>query len=132
MKNLLPASLIAYATVLLGTAVAEPHWWCTVLLQSYALFFLLPALMASTILSVCLPLCAVIGLIGLLFAWGRPSGAGALIGEVLAIPAAVVPGYVRALKRVRSPHVWGGLIGGLVGTITLLAWLIAQSGGAPG
>ncbi|MCU0866850.1 MAG: hypothetical protein MUC36_23945 [Planctomycetes bacterium] len=46
---------------------------------------------------------------------GRPTGLAAALAAVWALPASILPGYWRALRRVRRPGLWGAVVGFLVG-----------------
>ncbi len=52
----------------------------------------------------------------------RPTGFADLAQQAWRIPAAVLPGYLRALRRVRSPLLWGAVAG-------TAAWLATHLGG---
>lgn len=49
------------------------------------------------------------------WATGRTTGLGALARALWALPAHVLPGYWRALRRVERPVLWGLLLGFLLG-----------------
>jgi len=84
MRPFLLTSLLTYAAVLTGATAFDPAHWCSTMLVGCCLFVFTPVVMAVSMLSVCLPLCGVVGAIGALFAWGRPSGAPELIRDILA------------------------------------------------
>jgi hypothetical protein len=52
---------------------------------------------------------------------GRPTGLGAALAALWALPASILPGYWLALRRVRRPGLWGALLGFVVGTGASLA-----------
>lgn len=56
----------------------------------------------------------------------RPTGLADLPRQVWQLPAAVLPGYWRALRRVESPMLWGAVAGTAA---WLAAWLAAGLGG---
>lgn len=47
----------------------------------------------------------------------RPTGLGALLAALWALPAGILPGYWRALRRVRHPWLWGAVAGFLSGVV---------------
>ena len=46
---------------------------------------------------------------------GRPTGLLAALTALWALPAAILPGYWSALRRVRRPLLWGAVLGFCVG-----------------
>ncbi|MBX3465228.1 MAG: hypothetical protein KF830_18830 [Planctomycetes bacterium] len=48
-------------------------------------------------------------------AWwrGRPTGLGPVLRDAWRLAGAVLPGFVRALRRVRRPRLWGAVAGHL-------------------
>ena len=123
MKAFALSAILTYGAVLAIGQAVDPGRMCSYMAQACALFVGLPVLMALSMLSLFLPLSAFLILIGLLFAWGRPSGAPELVRELLALPLSIVPGYIAALRRVRSPAVWGFVTGGFVVTVTMIVAL---------
>ncbi|MBL8730334.1 MAG: hypothetical protein JNM25_18090 [Planctomycetes bacterium] len=51
---------------------------------------------------------------------GRPTGLGPVLAEAWQLAGAVLPGYWRALRRVRRPALWGGVLGFCAGTATFV------------
>jgi hypothetical protein len=79
---------------------------------------LLPLLFCGVLLLVAGLLTALLGLLSL--PWrlaGRPTGLGALVAALFALPAGILPAYLRALQRVRRPWLWGSLAGFLLGVL---------------
>jgi hypothetical protein len=56
-------------------------------------------------------------------AWltGRAIGLAAVLADAWRLAAHVLPGFWRALRRVRRPGLWGALLGVFVGTVTSAA-----------
>lgn len=79
---------------------------------------LLPLLFCGALLLVAGLLTALLGLLSL--PWrlaGRPTGLGSLVTALFALPAGILPAYLRALQRVRRPWLWGSLAGFLLGVL---------------
>ncbi len=125
------------ATVALGFwfAVAhgvaeDPRRTIGVLTLGCAVFAFLPAVMAAAMGIVALLPCLVLGPIALVArtVTGRPTGFGDLAQALFATALAVVPGYVNALARVRSPRVWGFVGGSYAALPALILTLPARAG----
>jgi hypothetical protein len=95
-----------------------------------AVFAFLPAVMAAAMAVVATIPCLLLGPIALVTRlWtGRPTGFGDLAQGVFETALAVVPGYARALGKIRSPRVWGFVLG----SYAALPALILTLGSAPG
>lgn len=85
--------------------------------------FVLPCAMCACLAAACCVLTLILCILGLPH-WvaRRPTGLTDLLREVWRLPAAILPGYGRALRRVRAP-VLGGAVAGTA------AWLAAHLGG---
>lgn len=115
------AAVVATATWLVGAS------WQPLPLV-HAAGWLLTGLLLMPLLFVLAIGAAVAGLSLLLAAlalpWGltgRPTGLGAALSALWALPASILPGYWLALQRVRRPGLWGALLGFVVGTGVCLA-----------
>lgn len=92
-----------------------------------AVFAFLPAVMAVAMGTVAAVPCAILGPIALVArAWtGRPTGFADLARGMAGTALAVVPGYVRALAKVRSARVWGFVVGSYAALPALILTLPA-------
>jgi hypothetical protein len=110
-------------------AAEDPRVTLSTLVTGVSVFLFLPVVMATAI-------CAVVAVPAVLLSpvavlariTGRRSGLRSLLGELLAIGCAVPPGYVRALRNVRSPLVWGFVFGSVLAVPAL--WLSLAAAGA--
>lgn len=119
------AAIVAAATSWLTTA-QRPEWvvpactWLVVGFLAVPLAFSIALPMAVAVLS---------GLLAVLAApaWlaGRPTGLAELLADLWRLAGHVLPGYVRALRRVRQPVLWGLVVGFAAGVA------LAALGGAP-
>lgn len=83
---------------------------------------LLPLLFVSALVLVAGLLTALLA--GLSLPWrlaGRPTGLASLVASLFALPAGILPAYLRALRRVRRPWLWGSLTGFLLGILVYTA-----------
>jgi len=79
---------------------------------------LLPLLFTAALLLAATALTALLSLLSL--PWrllGRPTGLASLAVALFALPGGILPGYLRALRRVRRPWLWGSLAGFLLGMV---------------
>ena len=90
------------------TSVQMTIWWLSV---GLGFMFVLPLVMATAITLVCLVLIAVLSVVALLAAPFRRGGLGELNRELLGKGAGIVPGYLTALRGIRSRAVWGLVAG---------------------
>lgn len=51
----------------------------------------------------------------------RPTGLAAACAAVWALPGSILPGYLRALRRVRQPALWGATVGFVAGIAAFVA-----------
>lgn len=118
----------AWTAHALGVA-ADPRRTLSTLLSGIAVFAFLPAIMALAITGVGAVACLALGPIALLasLATGRPSGFGSVAAGLFAPGLALVPGYLRALERCRSPAVWGFVAGSGLAAAALAVWLATRS-----
>ncbi len=100
----------------------DPRATFSMLVTAISVFVFLPVVMGAAICSVvAVPATLLSPIAVFAFAAGRPSGLGGLLVDMLRIGCAVPPGYVRALRKIRSPLVWG-LVTGSIAAAPLL-WL---------
>lgn len=92
------------------------------LLTALVLFYGLAPVMALALALVGLVPTLLLGPPALVFrtVTGRPSGFGPLLGELTAPARHLVPGYVHALRGIRSPLVWGVVLGSTLAAPILL------------
>lgn len=85
--------------------------------------FVLPCAMCACLALACAALSALLALLCLPH-WlaRRPTGLADLLHAIWSLPAAMLPGYWRALRRVDAPMMWGAVAG-------TAAWLAASLGG---
>jgi hypothetical protein len=122
------AALTCAAAVALAWAMG-PLRWLSGLTSAVSIFVLIPWVMSTCIGAVCLVAAAfVVATSAVALPWRR-SGAGSLLRELAALPCHIVPGYYRALGRVRSPRVWG-FAAGIVAAAVVLA-ICVINGWAP-
>lgn len=128
MRSGAPFSLAALSTlaawVVLAHGVAgDPRRVVSFLMLAVAVFLFLPAAMSAAMCAVVTVPIAVLGPIaaGARVVTGRPTGFRDLIAEFLGLGLAVVPGYVRALGKVRSPGLWGSAAGSVAALPVLAA-----------
>ena len=92
---------------------ADPRRALGFLTLCAVVFAFLPLVMAAAMASVAAVLFAVLSPVATIarVLTGRPTGFGPLLGGYLAASFAVVPGYVRALQKIRSLRIWGFVMG---------------------
>jgi hypothetical protein len=93
-----PMPLVHAAVALVTGLVGVPLLFTLALAASTAVLSLLLALLAGPSLVV-----------------GRPTGLSAALESLWSLPRGILPGYWLALRRVRRPGLWGGLLGLTVG-----------------
>jgi zinc transporter ZupT len=82
----------------------------------------LPALFAAALTGVATALTALLCLLAaphLLLR--RPTGLGAAVAAIWALPRSILPGYLAALRRVRRPRMWGAAAGFVAGVAAYAA-----------
>jgi hypothetical protein len=88
------------------------HWlsWLPIGFVLIPVSFALATMCCAAILTVMLSLMATP-------AWllGRATGLASLLTDLWRLPAHILPGFWGAIRRIRNPHLWGAIIGGLVG-----------------
>ncbi len=101
---------------------ADARRTTTGLLSALALFYGLAPVMALALAVVGLLPALLLAPLALSFraVTGRPSGFGPLLRDLTAPARRLVPGYVHALRGVRSPLVWGVLLGSTLAAPILL------------
>ena len=116
---------IAHATAF----AADPRTTLSTLLSGLAVFAFLPAVMAAAMATVAAVACLLLTPLALVgqVATGRPSGLRDLAAALFAPGLAVVPGYVAALGRCRSPLAWGFVSGSTIATAFLAVWLATRT-----
>jgi hypothetical protein len=108
------AVLVCAAWTLYATqAAADPRNTFGNLLLGLAVFAGLPVVMGTAMLLVVAVPCAVLGPVAGVarLLTGRATGLRGLLVDLCRPGVAVVPGYVNALRKVRSPFVWGLVLG---------------------
>lgn len=112
-----------------ATAPQSVIWWLSV---GLGLMFLLPLVMAVAITLVCLVMIAVVSAAAVLASPWRRGGLAELNRELIGKGTSIVPGYVDALRRVRSPGIWCSVLGSACAWLGLVVYAIAAQPVSPG
>ncbi|MEM7199949.1 MAG: hypothetical protein AAF628_06770 [Planctomycetota bacterium] len=132
MRTFTTVGLFCYAAAVWLAFAQDPGRWCSGLLAATSVFLFLPSVMAACLTLVCVLLSAVLlviaGLWSVSLGWGRRSGVGEVVGALLRLGPPVATGYVRVLSRIRSPRVWGFIVGLLLATVHLTVALGLRAG----
>jgi hypothetical protein len=111
-----PAAGAVAAATWLGAALWQPMPFVHAAAWLLSGLVLMPLLFALAIGLAVAGLSALLAALAL--SWrlsGRPTGLGAALVALWALPASILPGYWLALRRVRRPGMWGALLGFAVG-----------------
>ncbi len=85
-------------------------------------FALLPIGFTIGLAAVALTITVLLGLIALpAYLTGRPTGQRDVVTAAWQLPGHVLPGFWRALRRVRKPRLWGAVVGTQIGVLLFLS-----------